>query len=295
MLHSRKIGPAELFQITEFTGPTHDADWMLPGLTRGALDANASWLSPGYWLPHTNRLVFTMQLFVLRMSDRIIVIDTGVGNHKTRRASSQNMLNTPMADWLNGIGAEPEKVTHVAQTHLHGDHVGWNTHFVDGRWEPFFPNATYYFPKTDFAVFQSRYDAGDRDLYGAPFADSVLPVLDTNTIRFVEDGDEIADCLTAGAAPGHTEGQLTYGLRVGDGREYVFAADVFHSPIQVMYPDINSRWCELQDAARKTRHALLHHAAKTSPILFPAHAQGLDGWQITHEKGGYSVRLDESF
>src|SRR4051812_14113361 len=76
MLYSRKIGPAELFQITEFTGPTHDAGWMLPELSRETLNANAAWLSPGYWLPHTNRLVFTMQLFVLKMSDRIIIIDT---------------------------------------------------------------------------------------------------------------------------------------------------------------------------------------------------------------------------
>jgi glyoxylase-like metal-dependent hydrolase (beta-lactamase superfamily II) len=160
MLYSRRIGAIELFQITEFTGPTHDAQWMLPGLSRETLDAHVSWLSPGFWLPHTNRLIFTMQLFVLKMSDRIIIIDTGVGNHKTRRAGSHHMLNTPMSEWLEGIGAEPDKVTHVVQTHLHGDHVGWNTSMVDGRWEPFFPNATYYFPVTDFAVFKSRYESG---------------------------------------------------------------------------------------------------------------------------------------
>lgn len=292
MLYSRKIGPAELFQITEFTGPTHDAGWMLPGLSRETLAANASWLSPDYWLPHSNRLVFTMQLFVLKMRDRIIVIDTGVGNRKTRRAGSQNMLNTPMADWLKGIGAEPEKVTHVVQTHLHGDHVGWNTHLVDGRWEPFFPNATYCLPKTDFAVFKARYDAGERDLYGAPFADSVLPVVNTNTVRFVENGDEIADCLTAKSAPGHTEGQLTYTLRVGDGCKYVFAADVFHSPIQVLFPAVNSRWCELPDRARATRLMLLDEAADSAAVLFPAHARGLDGWHVSRQGDGYAVRFN---
>jgi glyoxylase-like metal-dependent hydrolase (beta-lactamase superfamily II) len=292
MLYSRKIGPAELFQITEFTGPTHDAEWMLPGLSREILNANAAWLSPGYWLPHTNRLVFTMQLFVLKMSDRIIVIDTGVGNGKTRRAGSQNMLNTPMADWLNGIGAEPGKVTHVVQTHLHGDHVGWNTHLVDNRWEPFFPNATYFLPKTDFAVFKAHHDAGERDLYGAPFADSVQPVIGTNAVRFVADGDEIADCLTARSASGHTEGQLTYTLRVGDGCKYVFAADVFHSPIQVLFPAVNSRWCELQDAARKTRLTLLNEAADGSTFLFPAHASGLEGWQVLRQADGYAVRFN---
>jgi glyoxylase-like metal-dependent hydrolase (beta-lactamase superfamily II) len=291
MLYSRRIGAIELFQITEFTGPTHDAQWMLPGLSRETLDAHVSWLSPGFWLPHTNRLIFTMQLFVLKMSDRIIIIDTGVGNHKTRRAGSHHMLNTPMSEWLEGIGAEPDKVTHVVQTHLHGDHVGWNTSMVDGRWEPFFPNATYYFPVTDFAVFKSRYESGERDLYGGPFADSVLPIVETTSARFVRDSDEIADCLVARAAPGHTEGQLTYSLRVADEPEYIFTADVFHSPMQVLFPEINSRWCELPEAARKTRQALLRHAAMTSSILFPAHAAGLGGWRITRQGDGFLVQF----
>jgi glyoxylase-like metal-dependent hydrolase (beta-lactamase superfamily II) len=291
MLYSRRIGAAELFQITEFTGPTHDAQWMLPGLSRETLDAHAAWLNPGFWLPHTNRLIFTMQVFVLKMSDRIIVVDTGVGNHKSRRADSQNMLNTPMSDWLEGIGAEPDKVTHVVQTHLHGDHVGWNTHVVDGRWEPFFPNATYYFPATDFAVFQSRYESGERDLYGQPFADSVLPIVETASTRFVREGDTIADCLVAHAAPGHTEGQLTYSLRVAGEPEYIFSADVLHSPMQVLFPEINSRWCELPEAAGKTRRALLHHAAKNAAIVLPAHAAGLGGWQIVGQGDGFLVQF----
>jgi glyoxylase-like metal-dependent hydrolase (beta-lactamase superfamily II) len=291
MLSSRRIGAAELFQITEFTGPTHDAQWMLPQLSRETLDAHAAWLSPAFWLPHTNRLIFTMQLFVLKMSDRIIVIDTGVGNHKTRCADSQNMLNTPMSDWLKGIGAEPDKVTHVVQTHLHGDHVGWNTQNVDDRWEPFFPNATYYLPAIDFAVFQSRYEDGERDLYGGPFADSVLPVTELASTRFVQDGDEIADCLVAQAAPGHTEGQLIYSLHISDKPECIFTADVFHSPMQVLFPEVNSRWCELPEVARKTRQALLHHAAKISAVLFPAHAVGLGGWQITGQGDRFLVQF----
>jgi len=233
-----------------------------------------------------------MQLFILKARDRIIVVDTGVGNRKARRADAQNMLNTPMEDWLRGIGAAPECVTHVVQTHLHGDHVGWNTVRVAERWEPFFPNATYYFPKDDFAVFRARHEQGDRDLFGAPFEDSIRPVLATNTVRFVEAGDEIADCLTAGAAPGHTAGQLAYTLRAEDKRDYIFSADVLHSPIQVLHPQANSRWCELPDEARRTRWLLLAAAARAESIVFPAHARGLDGWTIARERDGFAVRFD---
>ena len=112
---------------------------------------------------------------------------------------------------------------------------GVERHTVDGRWEPFFPNATYYFPVTDFAVFKSRYESGERDLYGGPFADSVLPIVETASTRFVRDGDEIADCPVARAAPGHTEGQLIYSLHVAGEPEYIFTADVFHSPMQVLF------------------------------------------------------------
>jgi len=174
-------------------------------------------------------------------------------------------------------------VTHVVLTHLHGDHVGWNTVRIAQRWEPFFPNATYCLPKNDFAVFRQRYEQGDRDLFGAPFEDSILPLLSTSAISFVEDGDEIADCLTACAAPGHTAGQLTYTLRSDDPRAYVFSADVLHSPIQVLHPDVNSRWCELPDDARRTRYALLAEAARAESVVFPAHAGGLDGWTIARE------------
>ena len=292
MLHSRRIGSFELFQIAEFTGPTHDADFMLPGLAREAFEANASWLQPHYWLAPTNRLVFTMQLFVLKARDRVIVIDTGVGNHKARRAGAQNMINTPMQDWLRAIGAAPERVTHVVLTHLHGDHVGWNTVRVGERWEPFFPNASYFLPRDDFAVFEQRYQQGDRDLFGAPFEDSILPLLSQSAIRFVAAGDEIADCLTARAAPGHTAGQLTYTLRTDDPRAFVFSADVLHSPIQVIYPQINSRWCELPDEARRTRHALLAEAARSESIVLPAHAGGLGGWMVTREGEGFAVRFD---
>jgi len=292
MLHSRDIGAITLHQIAEFTGPTHDADFMLPGLSHAAFAAHASWLEPDYWLAATNRLVFTMQLFVLKARDRIIVLDTGVGNHKQRRAGAQNMLNTPMEDWLRGIGAAPEKVTHVVQTHLHGDHVGWNTVRVGARWEPFFPNATYCFPKQDFALFEQRYRDGDRDLFGAPFEDSILPVLATNPIRFVEDGDEVADCLLARAVPGHTAGQLTYTLCGDDGRRYIFSADVLHAPIQVLHPDINSRWCELAEDARRTRYALLETAARDDSVIFPAHARGLSGWNVARQRDGFAVRFD---
>lgn len=279
MMHVRRFGEAELFQIAEFTGPTHDAEWMLPDLPPGLMQANAAWLAPRFWLPATNRLVFTMQIFVLKYRDKIILIDTGVGNYKSRVAASHHMLNTPMLDWLAGIGAAPDAVTHVVHTHLHGDHIGWDTILRDGVWTPLFRNAVHHLPRLDFTIFKARQEAGDWLPHGPPFADSILPVVAAGLAAFVDPGDVVADCLKAIAAPGHTEGQLIYSMQL-DGLEFIFCADVLHSPVQLLLPDINSRWCELQDAARRSRRALLTYAADSGATLFPAHAAGLAGWKI---------------
>jgi glyoxylase-like metal-dependent hydrolase (beta-lactamase superfamily II) len=202
------------------------------------------------------------------------------------------MINTPIIDWLNAIGAPLDKITHVVHSHLHGDHVGWDTHDVDGRWVPTFPNATYYLPKGDWATYKPRHDAGEPGLLGGSFADSVLPVVEAGQTRLFDDGDEVADCLIANAAPGHTPGQVTLTYR-HDADDYVFAGDVLHSPIQVLFPEINSRWCELPEAARSTRQALLRHAAANDTIIFPAHAKGVQGWRIKRLSDGFAVQIGE--
>jgi glyoxylase-like metal-dependent hydrolase (beta-lactamase superfamily II) len=228
-------GDVDLVEIIEFHAPTHDAQWMLPGLSPHLLKSNASWLREQFWTPRTNRLVFTYQLWLAKMRDAVVLIDTGCGNHKHRVSPYQNQINTPVLDWLAAVGAPAERVTHVLHTHLHSDHVGWNTRLVDGRWVPTFPNATYYLPKLDYDLFtQRRARSMGPEMYEGVFADSVIPVFEAGMTRFVAEGDEVAG-LVAGATPGHTPGHLAYTLRVGGG-EVIFCGDVLHSPLQVICP-----------------------------------------------------------
>lgn len=294
MMMSRALGGGiDLVEIMEFHGPTHDAQWMLPGLSQQSLLANASWLENHFWMPKTNRLIFSYQLWLLKMSDAIILIDTGCGNHKQRVSPHQNMINTPVIDWLEAIGAAPDKVTHVLHTHLHADHVGWNTRLIGGRWAPTFPNATYYMPKLDFDLFRSRQARSmGSEMYEPVIADSVMPVYDAGLTRFIEADDEVAG-LVASAAPGHTPGHLVYTLRL-HGDEIIFAGDVCHSPMQVLNPALNSRWCEDPDLARTTRHALLSRAADSGAAIIPAHAKGLCGWRVGRSEHGFSIGFDEA-
>src|SRR5260221_7088667 len=270
MMKSHSLGcGAEIVQIVEFEGPTHDAQWMLPDASPQILQANAAWLRDRFWMPRTNRLVFSYQLWVVKTSDALVLIDTGCGNHKLRPSPYQNMINTPVIDWLEGVGAPPEKVTHVLHTHLHSDHVGWNTRLLDGRWTPTFPNATYYMPKLDYDLFTRQLALKmSADMYGQVIADSVVPIVDAGLTKFIDDGDEVAG-FVASAAPGHTPGQLIYSFR-HHGEELIFAGDVFHSPIQVPFPHINSRWCEDQDVARVTRRRVLQREVQCNARILAA-------------------------
>lgn len=293
MMFSRPLGGGvELMEIVEFHGPTHDAQWMLPDAAPRTLEANSSWLADYFWTPRTNRLVFTYQLWLLKTSDAIVLIDTGCGNHKERVSPYQNKINTPVIDWLAAAGAPPEKVTHVLHTHLHSDHVGWNTHLLDGRWVPTFPNATYYMPRLDYDLFKSHGALSMQpDMYDCVMVDSVDPVMRAGLVQFIEAGDEVAG-LVVSATPGHTPGHLAYTFR-HRGHEIIFAGDALHSPVQVLSPNVNSRWCEDQSMARRSRLALLCCAAASGAAVIPAHARGVHGWRIGRTNDGFSIGFDE--
>jgi glyoxylase-like metal-dependent hydrolase (beta-lactamase superfamily II) len=294
MMKSQTLGrDVTIYQIVEFDGPTHDAQWMLPGATPEILLANKDMLDGEFWMPLTNRLVFSYQLWVIKTSEAVVLIDTGCGNHKKRASAFQNMVNAPTLEWLEAIGAGPEQVTHVLHTHLHADHVGWNTRLLDGRWVPTFPNATYYMPKLDYDLFTQRLATKMApEFYEDVVADSIVPVVNEGLTRFIEPGEEVAG-FRAEAAPGHTPGQMIYAFRYG-GEDIMFSGDVFHSPIQVLHPEINSRWCEDPAQARETRYRLLKWAARANARLLPAHIQGLDGWRIGEKDDVFSLDLQRS-
>ncbi len=166
--------------MIEYSGPTHDPAFLYPDIDKAerdaALEANTSWLAPNHYVPHMDRLIVTIQLWVLHAGGNVIVIDTGVGNRKPRPHERMDRLNTLALPWLEAAGAAPDKVTHVVMTHLHTDHVGWNTVARDGQWVPTFPNARYLFPARGIRLLEGRIRQGRQDVQAGSFADSVLPI-----------------------------------------------------------------------------------------------------------------------
>lgn len=271
MIQSRQIGRARVTRVLEYSAPTHDPAFLFPGLEQADLDAMADRLAPHHYVPAMNRLVITIQMWVVQIDDKVIVIDTGVGNDKPRTAPRMKNLNIRVGEWLEAAGAGFDKVTHVVQTHLHADHTGWNTVLKDGKWVPAFPNARYLMPKTDYEHWSDAIAKSPDIAMDNSWDDSVVPVIEAGLVDFIEDdAGEILGCLTVEPVPGHTPGMLSYRLS-SDGEEGLFCADVFHSPVQIYRPDINTAYCVLQDTARETRARVLEDAAERGTLLMPMH------------------------
>lgn len=268
----KKIGNATITRIHEYSAPTHDPAFLFPDLKLQDLHEHTNLMAPHHWIPHMNKLIVTIQFWVVHAGDNIIVVDTGVGNFKPRDdIPRMHMLNNLILEWLEAAGAPAEKVTHVVTTHLHSDHVGWNTRWVDQRWVPTFPNAKYYIPEVDFKFCESgRNKTEGMDVFGESFYDSVMPIVHEGLAVFIKPGMEIADCLEVLDAAGHSPGQVAFKLR-SEGEEAIFCGDIFHSPIQIAKPMINSGYCIYPDKARQTRHDFLTQTAKNESLIFPVH------------------------
>ena len=136
------IGELAVSRVEERLGAGFQPNVLLPDWNKAAIEPHLSWLVPNYYDPKEDKLVSSLHSWVIRTKHHTILIDTCAGNHKDRPSFPRfHMLNTPYLDRLKAARVDPAKVDFVLCTHLHIDHVGWNTQLDNGRWMPTFPNA----------------------------------------------------------------------------------------------------------------------------------------------------------
>jgi glyoxylase-like metal-dependent hydrolase (beta-lactamase superfamily II) len=271
MIHTRQIGSATLTVVREYSGPSHGPNQLLPEVDLAVLEANKNWLAPDFWIPRVNKFVVALHSWLLQVDDKVILIDTGVGNGKERPSFERlHRLNTQYLGWLEAAGAPVESVTHVIATHLHADHVGWNTQYVNNEWVPTFPNARYLMPRECLEYMSEAYKDNPTHGYSLAYADSVVPLLERGLVDVFESTDLLVDCLQAEPAPGHMVGQASLHFE-SEGQHAMFCGDMIHHPIQVLRPDWNSCFDSHPELARDTRRHLLGLAADRNALLLPAH------------------------
>jgi glyoxylase-like metal-dependent hydrolase (beta-lactamase superfamily II) len=260
-----------------------------PDVTRDDLKRVREWYWDGQMNedPALGKFEMAFHSYVLQADGKNILIDTCNGNHKNRELAFCNELDTPYLDNLKAAGLTPNDIDMVLCTHLHFDHVGWNTRLENGQWIPTFPNARYLFTKADYEHFsKNRLDP----IHGAAFIDSVVPIVEHGLAELV-DADhiverEIGDGVWLEGSPGHSPGSCRVHAKRGNNL-VIFSGDTFHHPLELHRPEMPFFGDDDQDLAGKTRRHLFDQHAGTSALFFPAHFGGYSGGRIHRHNASF--------
>jgi glyoxylase-like metal-dependent hydrolase (beta-lactamase superfamily II) len=286
-----KLGQFEIDRVLESEGPFLEVQDFIPEAEQSVIEANRDWLMPRYIEPESNKIILAIQSYILRTPRHTILVDTCVGNHKPRPGRPMfDQLNLPYLADLAAAGVRPEEVDFVLCTHLHVDHVGWNTQLVDGRWVPTFPNAKYIFARKEYDFWRQRHLDGTQGPVPNVYDDSVLPVMEAGQAVLVGMDHQIDDGLWFEPAPGHTAGNVVLHLESMDARA-VLSGDVMHHPLQLVRPEWSSRACEDPVQSAATRRALIERYADTDTLIAPAHFASPTMGHIISRGDAFGYRL----
>lgn len=262
------VGDIRITRILELPPMAFDpADFLQT--TRDEVLRRQEWLVPDF-ATEAGDIILHFQAFVIEAGGRRIMVDPCIGNNKPRVPPELNMLDTPFLQRLESAGFPRESIDFVLCTHLHVDHCGWNTMLVDGQWVPTFPNARYFFAKTEFD--HAKIDVSDPNAQ-AIFADSVQPIVDAGLAELIDPDHEIVEGVRLEATPGHTPGHCSVIIASGS-EQAILTGDVIHHPIQTSMPEVSSNFCWDTDMGRATRRAMLERVAKDQAIMIPTHFAG---------------------
>jgi glyoxylase-like metal-dependent hydrolase (beta-lactamase superfamily II) len=261
-----------------------------PGTPQSGWRDNADLLVPDFFDPDTDQWHIAVQSWVIEVDGLSVVVDTGVGNDRERpHMPPLDHLSTGFLAALRSAGIDRNAVDVVVNTHIHSDHVGWNTMSQNGFWVPTFPNARYVLPAADYQHFapngpaakqsprteeEARQQRGNQLV----FADSVLPIDEAGQLVQWSDDYRISRSLRLRSAPGHTPGSSVLWLDAG--QPAVFVGDLTHSPLQLRRPDDACAFDVDASAAAVTRRRIFTEAAEAKAAVIPAHYPGRGGATI---------------
>lgn len=286
-----------IYKITEEEFAYASIDNFMPGLDRGLLDRNLDWFSKDGFEVATGRILLSYHSFIIQTPDHRILVDSCIGNHKTMplRDAWHHKKDRRWLAEFEATGLKVEDIDYVLCSHMHFDHVGWNTQLRNGKWTPTFPNARYLFVDREYEFTR---DWAKLHEEGAPlaavfkhtFKESIEPVVQAGQADFVSAKHVLNPYVRFLPTPGHSPGHIA--IAAGRGADLaVFTGDLIHSPLQALYPEIRMFSDENPDQGVETRRRFLAQYADSETLVctmhFPDPSVGLlrrwrDGYRLQY-------------
>jgi len=280
------VGRVKITNIAEIeaTGGTR---FILPQATPEEAQ-KLPWLVPHY-ANAEGRLRLNVQSWIVETPTNKIIVDTCIGNGKTNRSVPVwNGLDKPFLDYLAAAGYPADTIDTVLCTHLHVDHVGWNTKLDDGKWVPTFTNARYLFGKTEYDYWAAHSPAGE---HRAVFEDSVQPIVDAGRADLIGSDHRIGDEVFLIATPGHSPGHMSV-LIQSDGKQALLTGDVAHHPCQMAHLDWSSTADSDPVQSIEARKMLFSRFADTPTLVFGGH---YDPGHLVRDGDAFKLIADRNY
>ena len=292
-----QLGRMRVHRVMELESPVPLLS-QLPGTTADDLKRLQGWYSQPDEItddPETCKMTFSVHSWVIELDGLTVLVDSCDGNHKNRSLPEVHQLNQPYLENLARAGFKPEDIDLVMCTHLHFDHVGWNTRLENGKWVPTFSKARYLFGKRDFEYFKANPEG--EALHYEAFCDSILPVMEAGMGELVDEDrvvhGEVANGLWLQPAFGHSPGCCTIGAQA-DGAPAIFWGDVIHHPVQLIRHDLPFAFDTDVPLAAKVRKATMERAADDDLMCFPAHFRRTSAGKVKRDGDAFRYEWVEA-
>src|SRR5436189_1648909 len=284
------IGDAIVQPVEESVQPSFVPQQLLPECSEDAVTKHLHWMAPLHYDMGAGKFRTSVRSYLVRTGRHVVLIDCCGGNHKNRPYFPR--FHRREHDWLDRLaaaGVTPEQVDYVMCTHLHADHVGWNTVLRDGRWVPTFPNAKYIAHRDELNRWNPAHAAHRFSPHNEfTWEDSILPVIEAGQSVAVDDGYSLDDMLTIEPTPGHTLAHVAIQLR-SKGQQALFSGDVMHVPLQVHYPHWGTSLDDDPALGVRSRLRLLESCAEDGSLVLPTHFVPGHGCFIRRTHEGFAI------
>lgn len=280
-----QIGNVKVTRVIEMevAGGTR---FILPQATRDEV-MKMPWLAP-HFADAEGNLIMSIHALVVETPSQKIVVDTCIGNDKQRSVPNWTNLQLPFLEDLKSAGYQREDIDTVLCTHLHVDHVGWNTMLVDGEWIPTFPNARYLMAEQEFRYWD---EAPADDLNDGIMDDSIRPVFEAGLVDLVGLDHQICEEVLLEPTLGHTPGHVSVHIR-SEGQEALITGDCIHHPCQIEKIEWSSSADYDQEAAINTRRTLMDQYADEDILIIGTHFATPTAGHLKSGEMGYWLDVD---